>query len=76
MWIALVSAMVMPVLAGILLLRIRLNSGMPDSGPPHIGDAVPPASKLSHRCTVPLVPLLWAVSRIERNGAGIGVRVI
>jgi hypothetical protein len=39
MWIALVSAMVvMPVLAGILLLGIRLNSGMPDdSGPPHIG---------------------------------------
>jgi hypothetical protein len=39
MWIALMSAMVMPIFAGILLLRVRLNSGMPDDdvGPPYAG---------------------------------------
>jgi len=38
MWIALVSAMLLPILAGALLLRMRLDNGMPDdSGPPHVG---------------------------------------
>jgi hypothetical protein len=30
MWIVLLSAMLMPVLAGMLLIRVRLNSGVPD----------------------------------------------
>jgi hypothetical protein len=38
MWIALMSAMIMPILAGILLLKVPLNSGArDDADPPHAG---------------------------------------
>ena len=38
MWIALMSAMFMPVLAGMLLIRVKLNSGTPDdSASPYVG---------------------------------------
>jgi hypothetical protein len=38
MWTALMIAIVVPVLAGILLLGLRLNGGMlDDSGPPYVG---------------------------------------
>jgi len=38
MWIALMSAMIMPILAGILLLKMRLNSGTrDDANPPYAG---------------------------------------
>ena len=38
MWIVLMIAIVVPILAGILLLRLRLNSGMlDDSGSPYVG---------------------------------------
>jgi hypothetical protein len=38
MWIVLLSAMLMPVLAGLLLIRVRLHSGTPDdSTSPYIG---------------------------------------
>jgi hypothetical protein len=38
MWIVLLSAMLMPVLAGMLLIRVQLNSGMPDdSTSPYVG---------------------------------------
>jgi hypothetical protein len=38
MWFALMSAIAMPVLVGVLLLRVRLSGGMPDeSGTPYVG---------------------------------------
>jgi hypothetical protein len=38
MWIVLMIAIAVPALAGVLLLRMRLNGGMlDDSGPPHFG---------------------------------------
>lgn len=38
MWIVLLSAMLMPVLAGMLLIRVRLTGGSPDeSTSPYVG---------------------------------------
>ena len=38
MWIALVTAIVLPVLSGILLLKMRLKGpGPDDSGSPYLG---------------------------------------
>jgi hypothetical protein len=38
MWIVLLCAMSMPVFAGMLLIRVQLNGGMPDdSTSPHVG---------------------------------------
>jgi hypothetical protein len=38
MWIVLLSAILMPVLAGMLLIRVQLNGGMPhDSTSPYVG---------------------------------------
>jgi hypothetical protein len=38
MWIVLLSAIGLPILVGLLFLRVQLNSGIPDDpGAPYIG---------------------------------------